>query len=191
MDSGMQWGWTAQGQLDGKGWHIGDMKTMDDKDGASVTAMLKRPTPQRPMWHQDINCMSSIKLNNNFILCYFSITSAPSTPAITLNHAIGGPNHDDSIHVDVLTTTPTPQTASTTCCGPRVFMVCNLLVYVGETMSDSWKSFNKNVKHVTPTTVKMVQVDNTASVSNQGCRISNGLETHGLNNEALCWVDLI
>ena len=43
-DSGAQRRWTAQGQLDGKGWRIGDMMTMDDKDGASTTAMSPRPT---------------------------------------------------------------------------------------------------------------------------------------------------
>ncbi len=39
----------------------------------------------------------------------FIITSAPSTPAITLHYAFGGPNHDDSVHVDAPTNTMTPQ----------------------------------------------------------------------------------
>ncbi len=43
--------------------------------------------------------------------CYFIITSAPSTPAITLHYAFGGLNHDDSVQVDTLTTPP-PQTSS-------------------------------------------------------------------------------
>ena len=90
-----------------------------------------------------------------------------------LHHAFGGPNHDDSVHVDVPATTPTPQSSSTTCFGPRVLMVCNLLVYVGEIMSASGKSFNKNVKHVTPITVKMAQIDNGTSVSDQKCHTSN------------------
>jgi hypothetical protein len=74
----------------------------------------------------------------------FYLTSAPTTPAVTLHHAFGGPNHDDSVHVDVPTTTPTPQSSSTTCCRPRVLMVCDLLVYVCEIMSESQKSFDKH-----------------------------------------------
>jgi hypothetical protein len=36
------------------------------------------------------------------------------------------------------------------------------------------EKLHKNVEHVMPTTVKMVQVDNDVSVSNQGCgHISN------------------
>jgi hypothetical protein len=57
----------------------------------------------------------------------FYLTSAPTTPAVTLHHAFGGPNHDDSVHVDVPTTTPTPQSSSTTCCGPRVLIVRDIL----------------------------------------------------------------
>ncbi len=108
--------------------------------------------------------------------------SEPSAPTITLHHAFGGPNHDDSVHVDVPTPTPTPQPSSTTCCGPRVLMICNLLVYVCEIMSESWKSFNKNGGHVTTSTVKVACVDNDALVSDQGCHISNSPETQGLNN---------
>ena len=75
--------------------------------------------------------------------------------------------------MDVPTTTfPTPQSSSTTCCGLWVLMVRDLLVYVGKIMSDSRKSFNKNFDHVTPTAVKMAQVDNDASVSDQGYHIS-------------------
>ena len=44
MDSGAQRRWTAQGQLDSKGWHVGDTMTMDDEDDASVTVMLTWPT---------------------------------------------------------------------------------------------------------------------------------------------------
>jgi hypothetical protein len=40
---------------------------------------------------------------------------AQSTPTITLHHAFGGPNHDDSVHVDAPTTTVTPQTSSPSC----------------------------------------------------------------------------
>ena len=39
---------------------------------------------------------------------FFYLTSAPTTPAVTLHHAFGGPNHDDSVHVDGSTTNPTP-----------------------------------------------------------------------------------
>ncbi len=98
----------------------------------------------------------------------FYLTSAPTTPTITLQHAFGDPNHDDSVHVDVPTTTPTPQFSSTTCCGPWVFMVHDLLVYVCEIMSESRKSFAKNGGHVTTSTVKMVCVDNDALVSTRG-----------------------
>ncbi len=103
----------------------------------------------------------------------FYLTSAPTTPTITLDYAFGGPNHDDSVHVDVPTTTPTPQSSFTTCCGPRVLMVRNLLVYVCEMMSESRKSLDKNGGHVTTTTstVKMACVDNDALVSDQGCHI--------------------
>jgi hypothetical protein len=38
-DSKAQRQWTAQGQLDGKGWRIGDTSTMDDEDDVSATAM--------------------------------------------------------------------------------------------------------------------------------------------------------
>jgi hypothetical protein len=44
MDSTEQRRWMAQGQLDGKGQRIGNTMTMDDKDGASMTAMLTWPT---------------------------------------------------------------------------------------------------------------------------------------------------
>ncbi len=43
-DSGAQRRWTVRGQLDGKGWRVGDTKTMDDADGASATAMSTWPT---------------------------------------------------------------------------------------------------------------------------------------------------
>ncbi len=121
----------------------------------------------------------------------FYLTSAPTTPTITLHHAFGGPNHDDSVHVDMPTTTPTPQFSSTTCFRPWVLMVRNLLVYVYEIMSESRKSFNKNGGHVTTSTVKMVCINNDALVSNQGCHISNSPETQDLNNCALCWVCLV
>ncbi len=122
---------------------------------------------------------------------FFYLTSAPTTPAFTLHHAFSGPNHDDSIHVDVPTTTPTPQSSSTTCCGPWVLMVCNLLVYVCKIMSESRKSFDKNGGHVTTSDVKIVCIDNDALVSDQGCHISNSPETHGLSNCGLCWVCLV
>ena len=44
MDSGAQRQWTAQGQLDGKGWRVGDTAAMDNEDGASAMAMLTRLT---------------------------------------------------------------------------------------------------------------------------------------------------
>ncbi len=43
-DSGVRRRWTARGQLDGEGQRVGDTTTMDDEDGASVTAMSTRPT---------------------------------------------------------------------------------------------------------------------------------------------------
>ncbi len=112
----------------------------------------------------------------------FYLTSAPTTPTITLCHAFGGLNHDDSVHVDVPTTTPTPQSSSTTCCGPRVLMVHDFLVFVCKIMSESRKSFDKNGGHVTTSTVKTVCVDNDALVSNQGCHTSNSPETKQLCN---------
>jgi hypothetical protein len=121
----------------------------------------------------------------------FYLTSAPTTPTITLHHAFGCPNHDDRVHVNVPTTSPTPHSSSTTCCGPRVLMVPDLLVYVSKIMSESRKGFDKNGGHVTTSTVKMVCIDNDALVSDQGCRISNSPETQGLNNCALCWVCLV
>ena len=54
-----------------------------------------------------------------------------------------------------------------------MLMVCNLLVYVGNIISESRKSFDKNGGHGTTSSVKMQQVDNEDSVSNQGWRISN------------------
>ncbi len=120
----------------------------------------------------------------------FYLTFAPTTPTITLHHAFCCPNHNDSVHVDVPTTTPTPQSSSTICLGPRVLMVCDLLVYVCKIMPESRKSFDKNGGHVTTSTVKMACVDNDALVSNQGCHISNSPETHGLSDCALCWVCL-
>jgi hypothetical protein len=96
----------------------------------------------------------------------FYLTSAPTTPAIMLHHAFGGPNHDDSVHVDVPITTPTPQSSSTTCRGPRMLLVCDLLVYVCKKMSESRKSLDKKIGgHVTTSTVKMVYFDNNALVS--------------------------
>ena len=43
-DSRARQQWTAQGQLDGEGRHIGDMTTMDDEDDASVMAVSMRAT---------------------------------------------------------------------------------------------------------------------------------------------------
>ncbi len=121
----------------------------------------------------------------------FYLTSAPTTPTITLHHAFSVPNHDDSVHVDVLTTTPTPQSSSTTCCRPRVLMVRDLLVYVCKIMSESRKGFDKKGGNVTTSTVKMACVDNDALVSDQGCHISNSPKTHSLSDCALCWVCLV
>jgi hypothetical protein len=46
MDSGVQRQWTARGQLNGDGRCLGDTMTMDDKEGASATAMSTRPTTE-------------------------------------------------------------------------------------------------------------------------------------------------
>ncbi len=43
-DSGAWQQWTVQGQLNGKGQRVGNTTTMEDKDGASMMAMLTRPT---------------------------------------------------------------------------------------------------------------------------------------------------
>jgi hypothetical protein len=43
-------------------------------------------------------------------------------------------------------------------------------------------NFGENVSHAT---VKIVKVDNVDSVFDQGCRISNSLETHGLKDNVL------
>jgi hypothetical protein len=43
INSGTQWQWMALGQLDGKGLHIDNTTTMDNKDSTSVTAMLTQP----------------------------------------------------------------------------------------------------------------------------------------------------
>ena len=45
-----------------------------------------------------------------------------------------------------------------------------------------------NGNHDTACTVNMAQVSNAALVSDQGYCISNWYETHGLNDEAFCWV---
>jgi hypothetical protein len=44
MDSGAQRRWTEQGQLNGDGRRVGDITTMDDKEGTSTMAKLTRPT---------------------------------------------------------------------------------------------------------------------------------------------------
>ncbi len=46
MDSGVQWQWTARGQLNGDERCLGDTMTMDDKEGASTTAMSTWPTTE-------------------------------------------------------------------------------------------------------------------------------------------------
>ena len=43
IDSWTRWQWMVLGQLDGKGWHVGNTTTMDDKDSTSITAMLTQP----------------------------------------------------------------------------------------------------------------------------------------------------
>jgi hypothetical protein len=53
-----------------------------------------------------------------------------------------------------------------------MLMVCDLLVYVGEIVSESRKSFNKIVEDDTPATVKVERIDNGALVSDQGYHIS-------------------
>jgi hypothetical protein len=44
MHSGVQRQWTELGQLNGDGRRVGDLTTMDDEEGTSVTAMPTRPT---------------------------------------------------------------------------------------------------------------------------------------------------
>ena len=51
--------------------------------------------------------------NLRFLQVYH--TSAQSTLTITPHYAFGGPNHDDIVHVDIPTTTVTPQTSSPSC----------------------------------------------------------------------------
>ncbi len=53
------------------------------------------------------NIVLQTKLNLIFIYIYHYIDRS--------NHAFGGPNHDDSVRVDVPTHTPTPQPSFTTC----------------------------------------------------------------------------
>ena len=63
-----------------------------------------------------LHCFIVYLLNSNITLShYILLTCAPSFPSTALNHAFGGPNHDDSVHVDAPTTIATPQTSSTIC----------------------------------------------------------------------------
>ena len=50
---------------------------------------------------------------------------------------------------------------------------------------------DKKVEDDTSATVKMVNIDNDALVSDQACLISNSPESHGLDNCVLCWVCLV
>jgi hypothetical protein len=51
--------------------------------------------------------------------------------------------------------------------------------------------FDKNVEDGTPTTVKMVRIDNDNPDSDQGCHISMWPEGAALSDYALCWVGLV
>jgi len=63
-----------------------------------------------------LHCCIVDLLNSNITLSrYILLTCAPSFPSTSLNHAFGGPNHDDSVHVDAPTTIATPQTSSKIC----------------------------------------------------------------------------
>ena len=56
-------------------------------------------------------------LKSNMTLSHYLLsTCAPSCPSIALNHAFGGPNNDNSVHVDAPTTIATPQTSSKIIC---------------------------------------------------------------------------
>ena len=56
------------------------------------------------------------------IVASFVIIYTPSSLSFALHHAIRSPYHDDSVHADVSTTTPTPQTSSTTRWWPPVML---------------------------------------------------------------------
>jgi hypothetical protein len=60
-----------------------------------------------------------------------------------------------------------------------------------EILCNSDKRFDKNVKHVTPPTVKMVLVDNDVLVSDQWCHESNLAKGAALIVNALCFVSLV
>ncbi len=63
-----------------------------------------------------LHCCIVDLLNSNITLShYIFLTCAPSFPSTALNHVFGGPNHDDSVHVDAPTTIATPQTSSKIC----------------------------------------------------------------------------
>ena len=107
-----------------------------------------------------------------------------SPPSTVLPHAFGGPNHDDSVPVDAPTTTVTPQDPFNNVLTTSVINSLQYILWVGEIYCQQHYLFDKNVKHVTPTTVKMAQVDNETSVSNQGCHISNSPQSH--ESKQLC-----
>jgi len=108
-----------------------------------------------------LHCCIVDLLNSNITLShYILLTCSLSFPSTTLNHAFGGPNHDDSVHVDAPTTIATPQTSSNICWQhPRY------IPWVGKIYHQYHYWLDKNVEDVTPPTVKIVLFDNSALVS--------------------------
>jgi hypothetical protein len=72
-----------------------------------------------------------------------------------LPHAFHGQNYDDSDHVDTPTTTVTTPTSLTMCWQRPLSTVRNISRGLARYIVSGQK-LDKNLKHVTPATVKMV-----------------------------------
>ena len=115
-------------------------------------------------------------LKSNMTLSHYLLsTCAPSCPSIALNHAFGGPNNDNSVHVDAPATIATPQTSSTICWQRLLSIVRDISRGLARYIFSSNISFSKkmlNILRLLWYTVNMACVDNDAPVSNQGHHIN-------------------
>ena len=131
------------GDSDSDGDGVAKLANGAEVSRRDVDAMSKRGDVRWAPLHRFIVDL----LNSNMTLShYILLTCAPLCPSTALNHAFGGPNNDDSIHVDAPTTIATPQTSSTICWQRLLSIVCDishgLARYIVSNISCSTKMLN-------------------------------------------------
>jgi hypothetical protein len=106
------------------------------------------------------------------------------------NHVFGGPNHDDSVHVDAPTTIATPQTSSTICWQRLWLIVLDISHGLARYITSNYWLDKKGGRCYTY--CKNSAVWQWRSGFRLGVPyISKWPQTHGLNDCALCRVCLL